>query len=390
MTDIPAINSYTLTELIGSETIRDLVCAYANACSGDIRIQDLKGVSVLELCGRDNDSSKPFFRAQVEVERELLGTVEWRPRQDETSAKALQHAVMLARVLSAAAFTAYKSKLAAFMHSASVEAVNHELASANSRMEELLRVATESSRLKSAFLATVSHELKTPLTSVLGYAEMLKDGVAGKMTETQTEYAGIIHGKGLQLERLINKILELARLEAGTSVLSIKSSGLASLVSMAIEKYSADADLKRVVLENRVPIDLPDLDCDREKIREALGCLVDNAVKFSPAGGRVVVEAAAEEGVRSDEGGRFGGEPEPFIAVSVSDSGKGIEKQAVGRIFDPFYQIEESQTREHAGMGVGLKLAKGFTELHGGRIDVVSEPGKGARFTLHLPVKQEA
>ncbi|MBI5529566.1 MAG: HAMP domain-containing histidine kinase [Deltaproteobacteria bacterium] len=290
------------------------------------------------------------------------------------------------RVLSALAFSAFKAGLTSQMHLESIRDAYLELEMANRRLEKALHQATEASRLKSAFLATVSHELKTPLTSILGYSEMLIEGTAGALNPSQDEYARTIFEKGEALQRLIGGILELTRLESGAVVPIFKPGKLDILAAAVLAGFEPAAAAKGIGIENDVPPTLSDFDFDHEKLRAMLCCLVDNAIKFTPRGGTVSISAGVENRKAGGELGRFGAEHEEHIRITVSDSGRGIAREMFTRIFDPFYQIDSSDTREHGGLGIGLRLVKGYVELHHGEVTIESRPGGGTSFVVYLPM----
>ena len=251
-------------------------------------------------------------------------------------------------------------------------------------------VATELARVKSNFLATVSHELRTPLTSVIGYSEMLLEGMAGAVTPEQRDYLTTILGKADHLLRLITSMLELARLDAAQPAMEQKPISILDVIERAATSLTSEADRRAIALSlPREPV--PRVMADQRKIRQVLVHLIANAIKFTPRGGDVVVAAEvgaltpAERGVASsgDITQRMG------VRVSVRDTGIGISPMAQARIFEPFFQVDQSSTREYGGTGLGLSLAKSYVEAHGGAIWVHSQPGEGSTFTLSLPAVPE-
>ena len=255
-------------------------------------------------------------------------------------------------------------------------------------------LACEIARVKSNFLATVSHELRTPLTSVIGYSEMLLEGMAGPITDEQREYLATILGKSDHLLRLISSMLELARMDAAPLAVDRQPISILEVIERAATSLTSEADRRAIALSlPRAPV--PRVLADSHKIRQVLVHLIANAIKFTPRGGDVVVEAAVgplspadalsaplspgdEELTR-----RFG------VRVSVRDTGIGISPVAQARIFEPFFQADQSSTREYGGTGLGLSLAKSYVEAHGGSIWVHSQPGEGSTFTLSLPAVPE-
>ncbi|HEU5055964.1 MAG TPA: HAMP domain-containing sensor histidine kinase, partial [Kofleriaceae bacterium] len=251
-------------------------------------------------------------------------------------------------------------------------------------------VASELARVKSNFLATVSHELRTPLTSVIGYSEMLLEGMAGPVTTEQREYLTTILGKSDHLLRLITSMLELARMDAAQPAMEQKPISILDVIERAATSLTSEADRRAIALSlPRGPV--PRVIADQRKIRQVLVHLIANAIKFTPRGGDVVVAAEvgaltpAERGVASsgDLSKRMG------VRISVRDTGIGISPMAQARIFEPFFQVDQSSTREYGGTGLGLSLAKSYVEAHGGAIWVHSQPGEGSTFTLSLPAVPE-
>ena len=251
---------------------------------------------------------------------------------------------------------------------------------------------TEVERIKSNFLATVSHELRTPLTSVIGYSEMLLEGMAGPITEEQREYLNTILGKSDHLLRLITSMLELARMDAGPPPVERRPVSIVDVIQRAATSLASEADRRAIVLT--LPQDpLPRVLADSAKIRQVLVHLIANAIKFTPRGGDVVVEAGVGSLSPSDPAPPKSAPPDELrrlgIRISVRDTGIGISPLAQARIFEPFYQVDQSSTREYGGTGLGLSLAKSYVEAHGGSIWVHSRPGEGSTFTLSLPAVPE-
>ena len=252
---------------------------------------------------------------------------------------------------------------------------------------------TEVERIKSNFLATVSHELRTPLTSVIGYSEMLLEGMAGPITEEQREYLNTILGKSDHLLRLITSMLELARMDAGPPPVERRPVSIVDVIQRAATSLTSEADRRAIALT--LPQEpLPRVMADSAKIRQVLVHLIANAIKFTPRGGDVVVEATVGSLSPSEPNPPRSAPPDEAlrrlgIRVSVRDTGIGISPLAQARIFEPFYQVDQSSTREYGGTGLGLSLAKSYVEAHGGSIWVHSRPGEGSTFTLSLPAVPE-
>jgi signal transduction histidine kinase len=238
----------------------------------------------------------------------------------------------------------------------------------------LRRAAAEAeaaSRAKSQFLATMSHELRTPLNAVIGFSEALLHESAKPDARRIEEYAGAINEAGRHLLSLINDILDVARIEAGRMDLAEDRVDLARLAATALRLLEPVARTASVSLTLAVPQDLPAVQGDERRLRQVLLNLVSNAVKFTPPGGAVRLEAGFDA-----EGG---------IALRVADTGIGIAKEDLERVFQPFVQLDSSLSRRYQGSGLGLFLSRALAQAHGGTLILESEPGKGTTAVLRLP-----
>lgn len=256
------------------------------------------------------------------------------------------------------------------------ELVKERTAELNRQKEELRRANEELARnyhLKSTFLTTMSHELRTPLTAIIAPAELLLDGIGGALTEKQRGYLLAIRENGWQLLKLINDILDLAKLESGRLELKISTFDLGEAVATTAERLRPLAARKEITLLAFSEPGLPPALGDREKIEQVLSNLLSNAIKFTPNGGRVEVKAGLNPAGRE-------------FLVSVSDNGIGIRPEDQEVIFEAFRQLQTSTTREFRGTGLGLSLARGLLAKHGGRIWVQSKFGEGSTFFFTLPL----
>lgn len=224
----------------------------------------------------------------------------------------------------------------------------------------------ELDRLKSEFINIASHELRTPLAIISAYAELLE----GEITEEGREFLQILHDSAAQLGRLTEDMVNLQHLERGELPLSPTQVALPELIHAVARRYIPLADAKDQTLEVAVPTGLARVRADPQKLELIVGNLLSNAVKFTPPGGRIHVRAEDH--------------PEK-VHIIVKDTGPGIQPEVQERIFERFYQIQESLTREHGGLGLGLSIVKGLVELHGGRVWVESELGEGSTFVVSLP-----
>jgi PAS domain S-box-containing protein len=230
------------------------------------------------------------------------------------------------------------------------------------------RQVERANQLKSEFLASMSHELRTPLHTVIGFAELLGEELEGPLNEKQKRFVDHIHKDSLHLLELINDILDLSKIEAGRVELLRESFELVAVLDETISAIRSRAMAKSLLIETEVSVMAP-IFADRLRLRQILYNLLSNALKFTPEGGKVRVEAALREG---------------FLEVSVCDTGVGIPKEQHQAIFDKFYQVGATTKGVREGTGLGLAITKRLVEQHGGTIWVESEPGKGSRFTFTI------
>ena len=322
------------------------------------------------------------------VDRELAARLLQRmPRAREETVALIAHHVRTS--LDLILFAGHKALLTSQMHLAAVTESYRELEEKNAVLVEAVDRLRELDRLKSNFLATVSHELRTPLTSIIGYSEMLSEGIAGAMTGEQTEFVTTIREKGEQLLSLIMNLLDLSKLESGTMRLSRQDTRVELVLGEVVSTLLPTARKKGVTLSCEATPNLPVLDADPEKLRQVLLNLTENAIKFTPAGGTVKLAARTVEVEESD------GEESGFILVAptlrrvevrVSDSGIGIPAAERPRVFDAFYQVDSSSTREYGGTGLGLSIVKRLVEAHGGTIAIEANEPLGTVFVVTLPL----
>jgi signal transduction histidine kinase len=274
---------------------------------------------------------------------------------------------------------AHARELAAATHEEAMRVTFAELTEHNARLSRAVARLEELDRLKSNFLATMSHELRTPLTSVIGYAEMMAEGLAGPVSGDQREYLTTILGKADQLLGLITAVLDVSSLESGQLALERATLSLADLVTSELATFAPQAGRRGIAIQLEACSDTVVIG-DRRKIRQVVSSLVSNAVKFTPDRGKVGV--ALRRGPLAVHEGR---DQAAAIQLVVSDSGIGISRDQVAKIFEPFFQVDSSSTRAFGGTGLGLTLAKAYVEAHGGRIWVDTTPGQGSTFTATFP-----
>ncbi|HEY2970512.1 MAG TPA: GAF domain-containing protein, partial [Casimicrobiaceae bacterium] len=223
---------------------------------------------------------------------------------------------------------------------------------------------------KSEFLANMSHELRTPLNAIIGFSEVLLERLFGELNEKQDDYLKDIHSSGRHLLTLINDILDLSKIEAGRMELEVSSFDLASALSNAMTLVRERAQRHGIALEQQVDPQLGEIAADERKFKQILVNLLSNAVKFTPDGGRIEVKARREE---------------DNVVIAVHDTGIGIAAHDQAAVFEEFRQVGRDYTNKQEGTGLGLALTRKFVELHGGRIWLESEPGKGSTFTFTIP-----
>lgn len=225
-----------------------------------------------------------------------------------------------------------------------------------------------------SFYHTLSHELKTPLTSAREFIAIVLDGIAGGLTEAQRDYLSIALESCNQLRICLNDLLDATRLETGKLSIELKPASLGRVVSRAVTALTPAALSRHVELRCQVEPDLPELPIDESRVTQVVTNLLNNALKFTGAGGRVLVNVSAAV---EDPG---------LLEVSVSDTGCGIPEDQTERIFDRLYQVRSGDASTEQGVGLGLYLCRELVRLHGGSIGVESVAGKGSTFTFRLPV----
>lgn len=298
---------------------------------------------------------------------------------ESTITRVLLHFSQLLQTL---LFAGQKMFLTSQLHIEATLEQNRELEERNKRLEDMNTKLKELDRLKSAFLATVSHELRTPLTSIIGYSEMLAEGLAGQLNSEQNDYVRTIMDKGETLLKLISSILDISQIEAGKVRLTFEPMDPFELVNSSVSSLKPQAQKKGVALETKLPPKPFQSNGDRDRLRQVVTNLLTNAVKFTPKGGlvRVVLTELGHQPDINASGFR----------LIVEDSGVGIPSDQFDKIFQSFYQVDSSSTREFGGAGIGLAIVKSFVEGHGGVVRVASELNRGSRFTIILPAMPAA
>jgi PAS domain S-box-containing protein len=234
------------------------------------------------------------------------------------------------------------------------------------------RKMQEANRLKSDFLANMSHELRTPLNAILGFSELLIDSKVGPLNTRQQDYLNDIHSSGSHLLKLINNVLDLSKIEAGKTDLTIETFEIDEVIKGVVKHITPIADKKSIIIEQTLDSGLRIITADKSKFRQILYNLVSNAIKFSLEKGIVSIHTAPYENKN-------------FI-LKVNDTGIGIAKEDLKKLFIPFVQLDSGLSRQHEGSGLGLALTRNLISLHGGRITVDSTLGEGSCFSVVLPI----
>jgi signal transduction histidine kinase len=243
---------------------------------------------------------------------------------------------------------------------------NQQLAAANAELQSL-------DEMKSKFVSIAAHELRSPLTAITGYLELLMDDGADCFSELQRDYLGIIQGSAHRLLTITNDLLDLTRIEAGRLELVLQPADLGAVLRAVASEYAAQIAAKTQQLTLTISADLPAVLCDSVRAAQIIGNLISNATKYTPAGGRIAIqlERAADEG---------------FLQIVVQDTGVGIPAAEQKRLFERFFRASNASTAGALGAGLGLHITRALVELHGGRIWLKSEAGQGAAFFVTFPI----
>lgn len=246
----------------------------------------------------------------------------------------------------------------------------HEL-----EMREARRTAEDASNAKSRFLATIGHELRTPLNAIVGFSEMMTSGVVGELSPAHREYADIIHQSGHHLLGVVKMLLDMSRLEAGKFELQTEGFEPQALVAPCFQMVDTMARDRQVQLVTDLPRLLPQLMADERAVRQIVINLLSNAIKFSHEKGVVTLSMKRQGNL---------------LNISVVDRGIGMDREAVSRIGEPFFQAQDGLSRRYEGTGLGLSIVKGLVDLHEGVLRATSSPGEGTTITVLLPLNGPA
>jgi signal transduction histidine kinase len=249
-----------------------------------------------------------------------------------------------------------------------------QLAKEAERAAEVVRMSQEALQLRDDFLSNVSHELRSPLTSIYSFSSIIADGLAGPTNAQQDEYLGIIQRNVRQLKSMIEDLLAVTAGRTGKLTIQPQEASLSEAIVDAVHTAEANATAKGIKLSSVVPPKLPSAFADPVRLLQVLTILCDNAIKFTPAGGSVKVETKVFEKLPG------------YLLVEVSDTGCGIKPELLERVFEYLYQVTESSEAGRKGLGLGLHIAKELVTRQGGSIWATSEQGAGSVFSFTLPV----
>ena len=282
-------------------------------------------------------------------------------------------------IAATATFFSYKLRHREFKARFELKSTNVNLEETKNSLEKAYEKLKELDAIKTKFFANVSHELRTPLTLVLAPLESMLKGEMGKLEGSQEGHVRIMYQNSLRLLKMINNLLDLAKIDAGKMKLTLDQVNLTEFIRGIVASVSPMAEKKQIRLSFTNGDHLPDMACDKEKIERILLNLIFNSLKFTDPGGTVTVRCGLTR--LEDENGQG----DRFL-VSVTDTGIGFPKEYRTKIFERFSQVDASASRKYEGSGIGLALAKEMVELHHGRIWADSEPGKGTVMTFTLPM----
>jgi signal transduction histidine kinase/DNA-binding response OmpR family regulator len=240
----------------------------------------------------------------------------------------------------------------------------------------------ELDKLKSTFLANMSHELRTPMNAIIGYTDLMIDGVDGPVNEDQVKSLNKVANNARHLLQLINDVLDISKIEAGKMKINPKELDLKWLIASATPAFEPQMKIRGITLTVDIPDGMPLVYGDEDRVKEILINLLSNAIKFTQKGVITISAHLSERAVKP-------GEPPLFMEICVQDTGIGIKEEDLGKIFDKFVQADLTTIRQYEGTGLGLSIARGLVSLHKGIIWVTSKVGEGSRFCFTLPLRKE-
>jgi two-component system phosphate regulon sensor histidine kinase PhoR len=222
-------------------------------------------------------------------------------------------------------------------------------------------------------VANVTHEIKTPLTAIIGFIETLEEG-AIKEEATAKKFLHIISENAHRLGRLVDDLLLLSSIELGEMTLRLENVSIAHVIDSVLPMFETKAGDKSLTIDKHISDDLPFIEADRDKMAQILVNILDNAIKFTPSGGKVSITALQNE--------------KGLVVVKVTDTGMGIPKSEIPRLGERFYRADKTRSRELGGTGLGLSIVKHLMKAHNGSIDIESQVGKGTTISLTFPLNR--
>ncbi len=329
----------------------------------DYYLTDIDGLKVLESLNENFTRSVPVImltgqgNETIAVEALRAGATDYLPKR-HVSEESLKRSVNNAIEKS-------------FLRNA----VSQQTDRLKTKNRELTRKHDEIQR----FYQTVSHELKTPLTSMKEFVSIILDGLAGPISEDQREYLELVYGSCLQMTNDVNDLLDVTRLETGKYSVELVPTDLISLLKCVKQNMSVISKDKSITLTLDIKDSVPKIPLDEQRIKQVLSNIIGNAIKFTQKGGKIhiVIELRKTQ--------------EELVCISVEDNGTGIEKEKLHSVFERLFQVNpesgfDTEVTSKAGLGLGLTISKELINLHGGSITVDSEFGKGSKFTVSLPL----
>ena len=344
----------------GTETIEMIKSRHYDIIFLDVRLPDMNGVQVFEQVKEIGPQATVIM---------MTGYASMETAMDAVNQGAYAYFVKPVNPdeIKTTIANAIKQQQLSLENKRLVESLQHS----NKLLFETNEELKEANQAKSDFLASMSHDLRTPLNVIIGFSELMRDEVPGEVNKEQKQCLDDILSSSKHLLTLIDGVLDLSKVESGKMELNLTKVALAEVIESLRSTMVPILTPRKQSLEVEVEDGLPPVRADKVKLRQVLFNLLSNSTKFTPDGGKLKIEAVRE-------GNR--------CQVSVIDNGVGIKKEDQERVFEPFYQLDNPLTKERGGTGLGLALVKQIVEKHGRQVWVESEYGKGSRFTFTLPL----
>lgn len=323
----------------------------------DYRLGAINGIQLLDVIRKTGFEGAVILLTgqgdeRLAAEAMRSGAADYMPKSDLTAAslrRAIDNALDRSRL-----------QIALTEHRLRLERMNEDLQQKNQEIR--------------SFYHTLSHELKTPLTAAREFVSILVDGLAGELSPTQIEYLGYVKEGCDQMTTCLNDILDITRMETGRFSVRQVATALPPLVHRTLMGFSGRAHAGGIELEEEFASNLPEVLVDPHRATQVVANLVDNALKFTPPGGKVRIEVVAPPATRD------------HVLVTVSDTGKGIEPEHVDHVFERLYQVRDGSEQSRMGLGLGLFICREIVRLHGGELSVASQVGQGTTFRFTLPI----